>query len=61
MEEQRRFDHLIAIEFGIYEGWHTKSQRTGIGREHDDLMKTMLSERLSNPGIADWWRHNREG
>ncbi len=54
-EEQRRFEHLISIEFGVYEGWHTRSWRTGIGREQDDLMQRMLGERLSNDGIADWW------
>lgn len=38
-KEQRRFEHLISIETGIYERWHTDSERTGIGREHDVLMK----------------------
>lgn len=59
-EEQRRFEHLFSIETGIYERWHTDSERTGIGREHDVLMKNMLDERLSNASISDWWHDNRE-
>ncbi len=60
-EEHRRFVHIISVEFGIYEGWHAKSQRTGIGQEHDDLMRSMLGERLANASISEWWRENRDG
>ena len=52
-DEQRRFDHLNSIEFGVYEGWHTKKQTIGIGKEQNDLMESMLGERLSNAGILE--------
>ena len=59
-EEQRRFDSLISIEFSVYERWHTKSGRSGLGREHDELMRFMLGERLCEAGISRWWRDNHE-
>ena len=60
-DERLRFDHLDSIEFGIYEGWHEKSQRIGIGQHHETLMQTMFRERISNASILEWWRENRDG
>ena len=59
-EDRLRFDSLMSIEFGVYERWQTKSSRTGIGYEHDQLMRFMLGKRLAENGISAWWRNNRE-